>query len=108
MAVLDEHAGEKQRARSGQESRNDIMARVMARFGMASLLVGVSACSAAGQGPTDPNGNMLGTSGATSYGAGGGAAASGPVGPGGPVTGSIPCDVNSVIKQRCQVCHGAT
>src|SRR5437016_461945 len=84
------------------------MARVMARFGMASLLVGVSACSASGSGPTDPNSNMLGSSGTTGvFGTGGGAAAAGPVGGGGPVTGSIPCDVNNIIKARCQTCHGA-
>ena len=37
-----------------------------------------------------------------------GGAPGGAVSQGGVVAGAMPCDVNTVVKSRCQTCHGAT
>ncbi|HVW28712.1 MAG TPA: hypothetical protein VHC69_25275, partial [Polyangiaceae bacterium] len=96
------------------------MANVLTGVSIASLLLGISACSASGgnNGPdTSPlsPGGAAGTTGVVQVGAGGATV----VGNGGTVSssaggsattvagGSLPCDIDTLVKAHCQTCHGA-
>ena len=63
-----------------------------------------------GCGASDAANNNGGTSGSTVGAPVGTTTPGGVVSPGGvaSVAGAMPCDVNTVVKSRCQMCHGAT
>jgi hypothetical protein len=79
----------------------------------------VSAGVGCGATPASSNNSPMGTAGAPSVGLPG-ASPVGPTLPGSsngvtampgstaPVAGAVPCDVDTVVKSRCQTCHGAT
>src|SRR5690242_20569463 len=92
--------------------KNDIMADVVTRWAIPSVLAFVSACSAAGSNGGDPNqlanagGGNLGGSGAVGAGATPGAGNTGNTGS--TVMGALPCAVDTLVKAKCQTCHGAS
>ncbi|HVW24148.1 MAG TPA: hypothetical protein VHC69_02195 [Polyangiaceae bacterium] len=102
----------------GSLKGNDVMWNLLSRVAIASLLLGVPACSANGNnnGPQSialgPGGagagatGGVGSGGISAVGSGGGVSPASGGGTG--VSGdTLPCDIDTLVQAHCQTCHGA-
>ena len=86
------------------------MANVLMRLTGISLLAGLSACSSSGSG-SDQDQTSSGSGGAVGIASGGSATGGGSTGAAPsatPAGGVLPCAIDTLVKARCQTCHGQT